>query len=253
MVTYTFEKLYADLVTDDGTVCIVYLTWTSLLGVRQGSAGYELYTPDGRREVGHAIAAPSCPPDLDAPEWTVRFDLPDGPLELHHRVRRGGWVPDGLLPSLHWSVKAACSDAVLRIGDRELRGRGYADWVELGRPPRSLGLARLDWGRAHVGDEVVVWNRVTRADGGAWTGALGVAASIDEAGLPRDVELDGGRVLHEGPALDEARFPSPITRALASLLSPPMHETRWVSRARIAGLPGRGWAVHELVHFGTSP
>ncbi|HSU40653.1 MAG TPA: hypothetical protein VLJ38_13835, partial [Polyangiaceae bacterium] len=79
MVTYAFEKLYADLVTADGTVCIVYVAWTELFGVRRQTAGVELYTPDGRREVMHARAAVELP-ELDAPEWRLRLELPSGPF-----------------------------------------------------------------------------------------------------------------------------------------------------------------------------
>jgi hypothetical protein len=269
MVMYAFEKLYTDLVADDGTVCILYLTWTELLGVRHASAGYELYTPDGRREVVHARSTPALP-DLGASEWSVRLDVPGGPFELRQTVTSGAWTPEGTLDGLHWSVKVARADAEARwLGDPSravLRGPGYADWVALQRMTRGLGMRRVDWGRAHVGDATWIWNRIRLADGTAWTRGL----RSDDAGrgewqdldlsdhaggarmTPPDgraLHLDEGRVLHEGPAVDRERFPSAIARGVAKLVTPPMDETRWVRRARAAGA-GEGWALHERVRFG---
>jgi hypothetical protein len=74
----------------------------------------------------------------------------------------------------------------------------------------------------------------------------GVTVSAGTAGA---VELDRGRVLHDGPALDGERFPSPVTRGLVALVSPKMTETRWVRRARRG--EKRGWALHERVRFGS--
>src|SRR5207244_12700079 len=46
-MTFRFRKLYADVVSDDGTVTIVYLTWLELWGARFASAGVERYGSDG--------------------------------------------------------------------------------------------------------------------------------------------------------------------------------------------------------------
>jgi hypothetical protein len=267
MVSYAFEKLYADLVTDDGTVCIAYVAWTELLGVRHASAGLELYTPDGRREVIHAREEPTLPA-LEAAEWALRLDVPGGPFELRHAVGWGPWSPKGAHADLSWSVKSAVGMTEARfLGDtsrKQLFGRGYADWVVLRKPTRRLGLRQVDWGRAHVGDDGFVWNRIRTVNGGVWASVLSTAdarrevssVALDEeggglivtpAGGP-SVVLDGGRVLHAGAALDRERFPSPLVRGLARLVSPPMEETRWVRRARVG--TREGWALNERVCFG---
>ena len=269
MVKYAFEKLYADLVTSDGTVCIAYLAWTELFGARHASAGLELYTPDGRREVHHARAGVALP-DLDARSWQLRFELPSGPFELTHEACAGGWEPPGGQADLSWSVKSAAGRAEARFlgepGRGPLVGRGYADWVVLRRPTRQLGLGQVDWGRAHVGDETLIWNRIQTERGDAWTRVLSLGAVREEvtelhleehaegvtvrAHGARAIELDRGRVLHEGPALDRERFPSPLVRGLVTLMSPKMTETRWVRRARRGA--EQGWAVHERVRFGSA-
>ena len=40
---YEFSKLYADLVTEEGAVCIFYLVWVRLLGRTYPQAGVEVY------------------------------------------------------------------------------------------------------------------------------------------------------------------------------------------------------------------
>src|SRR5262249_9688661 len=148
VVTYAFDKLYADLVADDGTVCIVYLTRTEIFGTRHATATVELYTPNGKREVVHARRAPAIP-DLDAGAWTVELDVPGGPFRIVHTPRAGGFTPAGSPAALTWAVTAACADVEARwLGDAGrgvLRGRGYADRVTLHRIARRLGLRRVDW------------------------------------------------------------------------------------------------------------
>jgi hypothetical protein len=145
-VRYGFDKLYLDVVTDDGTVCIVYLTWTEVLGLRSATAGFELYPPNGSREVVHARRAPA-PPDLAAPEWRVELDVPGGPLEVRHTARSEGWTPAGGFPAVDWSVKTARAEVEARwLGDPSrpvLRGRGYADWVSLRKITRRLNMRRV--------------------------------------------------------------------------------------------------------------
>ncbi|HTQ06188.1 MAG TPA: hypothetical protein VMI54_20140 [Polyangiaceae bacterium] len=267
MVTYAFEKLYADLVTSDGTVCIVYVAWTELFGVRRQSAGIELYTPEGRREVVHA-REPVRVPELDAPEWCLRLELPSGPFEFRHRGQTGGWSPEGGRAAVSWCVKSASGRAEARFsetsGRAPLVGQGYADWVVLRQPTRKLGFERVEWGRAHVGKETLVWNRIRGERGDDWTRVLSLGAERREArelslaehdrgvtvvahGAP-PLELDRGRVLHAGPALDRERIPSSLARGVATLVSPKMTETRWVRRARRGD--AEGWALHERVYFG---
>ncbi len=269
MVSCAFRKLYADLVTADGSVCIVYVVWSELLGLRHGSAGYELYTPDGRREVVHSRTVPSLPPTATN-EWTLRLEVPGGAFELTQRAARDA-VPTQLeLPGLRWCVRMARCDAEARWleGPRReaLRGVGYADWVELSKSPRALGLSRIDWGRAHVGARSVVWNRLQRAQGSDAMRVLiserehefvherfdldaGRVATRVGVTVQPQLSLERSRVLHEGSPFDRQRLPSALLRIAARLLSSPMRETRCISRAVVAGSADSGWALHECVQF----
>jgi hypothetical protein len=269
MVMYAFEKLYADLVADDGTVCVVYLAWTEVLGVRMGSACVELYSPEGRREIAHAADVPA-PPHPDAAEWCIRLELPDGPFELRYRVRHAGWQPACDVPALNWSVRVASAEAEARWPGQPrptLLGRGYADWVSLGKLTRRLRLERVDWGRAHIGESSFVFNRIQHAGGGEWSRLLTTDGSIRGEWTSIAIDrhegetlvsspeggpallLSGGRVLHDGPALDEVRIPSGLARAVSRAVSPDIDETRWIRRARVPGGRAGGWALEECVRF----
>jgi membrane-associated phospholipid phosphatase len=246
---FRFEKLYADLVTADGTVCVAYLTRLTLAGVSREWAGLELYGSDGSRTIQRARKGRE---SLSPRELQVTLDLPAGPFRLEQTVRAGGWEPDGPLPSPHlcWRVEVARADArAVWTEDgvpRTLVGCGYADRVILDRPPRWLGLRQLRWGRAHLDHATVVWNALAPHDGPAWSRSL-CWPDGEEPRESRHAEppaLETERVLHAGPALDPERFPGRGERWLTRLLSGTVVERRELSRAH-----GSGWALHEAVSF----
>src|SRR5437879_13093493 len=158
-MTFRFRKLYADVVSDDGTVTIVYLTWLELWGARFASAGVERYGPDGSRDVQHARPqAWEFSPDSVGDGWGVRLELPSGGFELRYQSALSSWRPNGDLPdpAMEWRVLIPRASVVGRSGGQELRGTGYSDWVELRRPPRLLGIRRLRSEERRVGKE---WRR----------------------------------------------------------------------------------------------
>ena len=168
VMTFRFEKLYADLVTDDGTVCVAYIAWLDVLGARSSHAGFELYARRASRVVR-------------AKNWTLRADNETSSssskfravrLSFDRAPRTGrGFLGPSAHPSLRWSVRSARAAADAQWnGDPKrprLRGIGYADWVELKRPTRSLGLQHLRWGRMHLPDKTVVFNEVRFRSGTA--------------------------------------------------------------------------------------
>lgn len=280
-MTYGFRKLYADLVADDGTVCIAYASWLDVMGLSFPYAGLERYEPTGARRVVRARRARFTPLHDASSPFVVRLDLPDGVFELRYTSPVEPFAPatpvhpDGL----DWTVRiprAACEGRwVDRPGGSVLHGTGYADWVELRRLTRSFAMRRLQWGRLHLEDESVVfnvvqfrsgaeWRRLVRvAAGGTATSTDDFAAAWDDDGLhlrpagqaaaarPASYGIRPQRVLHEGPAIDRARFPGRIERRVFSAITGPNHETRWLSRVYRDEEPAAsGWAVHEEVAFG---
>lgn len=264
---FRFRKLYADLVADDGTVLIAYATWTVLGRFRTRRGGIELYAADGQRMVSHAGGPPEVAHGVDG-AVEMRLRLPSGAFVLRLGMEHGGWRPVGAAPAdgLDWWVEVARARAEARWlnGSRApLTGIGYADWVELGRPPRRLGLRTLRWGRVHAGDETVVFNAL-ELTGGVWQRAARwrggrLVDECDSVQVRREddtavlVRLGDGRwkrlltterVLHAGAALDGDRFPRATERVVTRLLSGSIEETRCLAR-----VPG-GWGLHESVRFG---
>jgi hypothetical protein len=267
------SKLYADLVTADGTVCVAYLAWLDAWGLRRAFAGVELYWPGGRREI--LQARPQAEHDAFASgDLRLSFDVPGGPFELEYATVHGAWTPDGEPPggALRWGVKVARAEAVARWrGDRarpELRGIGYADWVEMDCPPRRLGLRLLRWGRVHGPDATLVFNAVDFRSGRSWRraarwsggeradwSAFGIegapAEVVDLPGSPGALAIDKGRPLHVGDAIDRGRFPGALARMVSSAVTGPAAEQRSLDRARWSD--GASWALHEAVRFGAAP
>lgn len=275
---FRFRKLYADVVAEDGTVCIIYVSRLEAWGLRVEHAAVERYGPNGEREIVRARCAAPLEPERAGPDLRLRLELPQGPFLLRYEAELGPWEPAlaAELDGLRWSVRAARARAVARWpggGGRELHGLGYADAVVLERPPRSVGLRRLDWGRGHLDGETVVFTRLSTRRGLEWARAARWrpgARQPEESDLaiepgPRGLALrlrDGSAApearlclrpvstLHDGPAFDAARIPSRFMRAAAVALAGRVVETRWLSRAAWGDGDGAGArAVHEHIRF----
>ncbi len=276
---YLLRKVYADLVSDDGEVLVVYLGWLRTAGLRTAYAAVERYAPDGTRTIvrGRPPAAEPVPGPDGSTEFPVSTS--DGRVfRLVHHEPLPGWLPAGepIAPTVHWQVRTPRARATAGWdGEPPLTGRGYCDHVEMFRPPRFSGLARLRWGRLHLPDATVVFNTVTRPDGTAWAqvaqwDATGVRTVTESDGSPTDysgsdgpadtvLKLPGAayplsrlRVLHAGEPIDSDRFPGRLLRTVGRLANGPSYETRWLSRA--TGPDGAtGTALHESVRFGRPP
>lgn len=275
-MAFRFRKIYADLVTDDGTVVVAYLARTDAWGLRSGAGGLELYRPDGSREVIRSRSpGPLRPPDGDHPV-ELRLEMPTDTFRLRYEPSPPPWSPGpSPLPGLAWSVRVARArvTGTWTRGRSDMVGTGYVDWVELSRPTRTLGLRRIEWGRIHTARSTSVFLGISSRDGSWHRAARWDRSGAGEPRVRDDVRFrapDGGpaglecrgdrefdavlapqRVLHCGPAIDRARSPGLIERLAFRLITGPCHETRWVSRVYRPGSPAPiGWAVHEVVRFG---
>lgn len=279
---FRFRKLYADLVAEDGTVCIVYVSWLDAWVIRARYAAVEVYGQDGGREILRARHAPRLDPERTGPDLRLDLHLPEGPFRLRFESVAGPWEPAPAIAAgaLRWSVLSARARAVASWpgGTRaDLHGVGYSDAVALDRPPRTLGLERLDWGRIHLEDETLVFTRLSTRRGLVWGRAArwrggasdpeesDVALEPDARGLglriadghaaPASLHLHPLRTLHDGLAFDATRIASPWTRAWTAALAGRTVETRWLSSAARSAerSVARGVALHERVYFGGSP
>lgn len=261
---FRYRKLYTDVVTPAGSVCVGYATWLHLLGYELRSAGYEWYPAAGERRVFRARGPAKV--DLGEGDVRLRFTTAGGAfsLNLQARVEQRQGEAQRLTSHLSWRVLASGAPARARgvSGEGEVLGTGYADYVEMTRPPRALGLRSVEWGRGYAGEESFVFTQARFGDGRVFASALGDGQASSQLELlgsgsgDLDLRLDQGRitlrnqrVLHEGSALDSARFPRLPERALARLCSGPIHEMRWLARASFPS-GATALALHERVRLG---
>lgn len=269
-----FEKLYADLVTPEGDVCVAYAARIGLWGANTCMAAVEVYPAAGGRAVFRGRCEEPLPASGEGPLRALRIGLDGGMFILRYGDGPSRWDPPGPppAPGLRWSVTVPDAPAIARLpGGPELRGRGYADRVRIEGWPRGLRLEELRWGRVHDRNRALVFTKVRFTSGGSWTrvgewSANGFRswsdAGVREEGeaslirLPgagdagREIQLLPRRTLHAGGALDAGRFPSPAARAALRLLAGRPAETRWLAWAMEPGWIIRpGQALHERVVF----
>lgn len=268
-MSYAFQKVYADLVARDGTVCVAYLTWVRLLGRWYARSGLELYAPDGARRVLSGGPVPLFDPAAGGP---LRFSIPTpgGEVVVEYAPTLSGYAPaaPARCPSLRWMVLVPRAPAqVDGPGVGTLQGEGYADWVQLTRVTRVLGFRELRWGRAHPGTDAAAFVELAFDDGDRWcAGAtwtppartpLAVAVRCAWPGGSADGEVRLGdatlalrahRVLHQGDAFGAERVSRPLDRWVARALGGRTREVRWAGEGSLGASTGP--ALWERVRFG---
>src|SRR2546426_12138620 len=135
-MSFRFRKLYADVVSDDGPVTIVYLTWLELWGARFASAGVERYGSDGGRDVQHAPPqAWQFDPDSVGDGWGVRLELPSGDFELRYESALSSWRPNGDPPDPAMEGRGVGARAPPAPRAARLEGPGAGGAESAGRRP----------------------------------------------------------------------------------------------------------------------
>jgi hypothetical protein len=275
-MSLALEKVYADLATTDGTLCIAYVETARWRWARHAYAGAEIFRPDGSRETRRATGDPR--------DWLVaeasnsleiRFPCETGQFRLRYEPLLDGWQPDQRpAQGLEWSMLTP--RAVGRLwwpGEQECRfqGEGYVDRVRITRTLRRIRLTELEWGRVHLSESTLVYSRVLLGTRETWQRAVwwphpnaaprvwhGFRITPEEGRLhfrtePECVQaaliLTLSRQLHSGPAIEMAPDPRVRDRAVMWLLAGPLVEDRWLSLGQCASgaNPPTGWAVHEVV------
>ncbi len=272
---FCLDKWYADLVTADGTVCVVYLSTIRCGILRHTYAGAEIFWPDRSRDmirasgpVGHWLKPDS------ALGNEIRFPCTGGEFVLQYGPGLDAWKPTSS-PALGldwWVEKPRASGELWWPGlSQKLEGVGYVDHLRLERRLRGIGLERLDWGRAHLGRASLVYCSVSFRTGAPWRRIAWWSDGdpeplvFDDFTITADNEslilrtipgfpeaatlLTPSRLLHAGPIIEAAPRPGPRERLVTLLISGRLSDNRWISRARAidGGEAQTGWAVHEVV------
>ena len=177
-----------------------------------------------------------------------------GDVELTRRTPEFGATllesPDG---SVNWQCVMPSADARLRVGDRELHGRGYAEILTMTLPPWKLPIDELRWGR-FIGDaHSIVWID--------WRGrhplTLILRDGVTVEGLVRDDEVTSGDValsISDSVPIRAATLGESLPRVAAVLPGRlgSAKERKWCSRSTVrrgTQVIDRGWVVHEVVTF----
>lgn len=274
---YRFDKIYADLVTKDGTVLIFYLTWMDLAGLSFRQAAATIYERDGSREYwigSHDHSKEDFSPGFKKAELnislksgriTVRYEHAISDDQLH--FNSGSNLAYSCL-----ALKADCTAGLQVNGKtREFKGQGYVDDVTIDTPTRRLGLENLQWGRIHSKDTAVLFTRLlSKGHDPILVLALSTGRSeqtevserfeleyaedyssllIRSSLLPaRELHIENRATLHEGSAIDERHFPGFFERSLFSLITGSSYERRWLGTCKLGNQPA--WVLHEQVAFG---
>lgn len=249
---WSVRKWYIDCVAEDGTTWIGYWCEVRLVGLSFRFAS-SLVCADGScrtTPVAHGIAEPGL--DNGRILWAATGVV--GGLEMVPRVQG---VEKQLSSSVLWRCIAPSADAIVTLEGKTIRGRGYAEVLELSAAPWRLPIDTLRWGRA-VGERTsLVWIQWEGASPLSLVVRDGVFAGHCEISDTRvvtgDLELTiaSSAVLREdrlAPSLAQLKplswlFPRRFTAAM---------EHKWRGRGtfRTAGRPSdEGWVIHERVEF----
>lgn len=258
-MSFTVDKWYLDLVTDDGTAVVGYQLRVRWLGIDLPLAARLVVSADGQRDERSSCGDPSWP----------RFEQPRlwwdaASLDLHGEwCAIDGAVARTLLSSpagrLDWSCLAPRARASVTVESRRYEGLGYAEHLQLTLPPWTLPFTTLRWGR-HLSDQhTLIWIERDGAEHlhDIWLdGRPEPAAHVESHGV---AGLSGGRALRWSDSRDLVRRSvghaiAAVAPALARQVGgrlAAMHEHKQLSPSSLVDEDGRrldaGWTIHEEV------
>ncbi len=241
-MSFSLTKWYLDCVDDAGNVCILY--WARLGIVRYSGV---LQSRDARI-VERSGVTTSAAPSVDGKH--LHWEDHGLTVEMKRSAPR-------FITSLHQGLLGTCemprARVVIQCRDGELRGRGYAEVLELRTVPWKLPIDELRWGRFSGDTSSVVWID--------WRGSNPMTLVLDNGEIDRgavvrdrEVAFDGARLdLSDDRNLRDARLGK--TLSILPLLPKRItaaREQKWCSRGELkrnGATVDRGWSIHELVTF----
>jgi hypothetical protein len=253
-------KWYLDLVTDQGTALIAYaasLEWTAL---RIQFASTLLARPD-QPPVERTAWSQAALPELEGDR--LSFKHQDLQLVGEWR-RRAAPIEATLLEDeagrVHWACHLPAASATVTLAGEVLTGEGYAECLTFTRPPWTLPLRTLRWGRTVTPSHSAVWidwrdgppRRWVFLDGQAEPDAIVSDTAVTGLSGSRALQFTPGRELCDRRALQVLSRHLP---ALDTLPLGPLRELREVKRLDRGtlsrdGVPiETGWTIHEVVRW----
>jgi len=254
--SFRMTKWYMDCVTEEGEVAILYC---ADLGWRGVHAKFSSVLASDGDVIGTRSSMARYGLDVSGDRVLVEFP----------RLKVSGcWEAEGATPVEHtvyenaagsvvWNCLQPRSKARVRIGERELRGLGYAECLTLTLPPWQLPMRQLRWGRFVSPEDAVAWID--------WQGPYSMSFATHNGRQSKllsvtetEVELSDAILRMEpGLSLRAGRVGSTIlpgAPALGRLLPHSLfniEEQKWRSRGslRAGEHESHGWVIHEVVHW----
>jgi hypothetical protein len=261
MSAFELSKWYADCVTEQGGVSILYHAELRLGGV---PIHYEcLLLKDGGSPSRTLYSLRRRPPpsfERDCIEWQSSQWQARGSWHnlgtAHHEVL---FKSDS--GSLEWNCLAPRAASSMQIGSGDpFEGWGYAEHLRLSVPPWRLPIRRLRWGRFVNARDALVWidwsgpynRRIVYLNGSLVSAETINDEEVVLAEQKATLHLQDKQVIRDGKlgATALSVFPRLSSMFPASVLN--MRECKWVSAAafRRPGCPdSAGMAIHEVVEW----
>lgn len=255
---FHLDKWYLDVITDQGTVVIVYVARMEWGRIRVRYASTLQCTPlQSTREAAtvHGV------------EWP-RFA--GGTMTWEHAALgvSGRWCRDtppvektlvsGQSGDIQWMCYMPRARAVVQYGDGAFAGHGYVERLRLTIPLSRLPFRTLRWGHHASDRHSVVWIDWTGGDARRWVwldGREQPDAVVTDSGVSGcaggdSLQLSDSRDVVDRRVLAGLGGVLPVLgRHLVGALAD-MHEHKMLSRSAIvkAGhATDHGWALHEVV------
>jgi len=255
---FLLEKWYADVLSGDGSVLLVYLGWMRVLGVPVARFSAELFRPGGASVRGDAPVR-----SIEGGESRLEF----GPARIDGESLV--WSTPGLSGALRfaarhptvtlrepfleqggqrvlWTVEVPDADVEGELrwpgGGERFVGRGYRDRVFCDVPPWRFPVRELRWGRAVSASHAAAWVCARTAQGevaASWRDGRVVADAAEPVALEAERTLVDTRVAD----IEGLRFG--LLRPILRRLTGDPHEAKWAAAARLGAESGR--AIHEHV------
>jgi len=252
---FSLVKWYLDCVTDDGEVAVVYCAELGWHGVHLHLSSV-LSQQDGQFNTRTSLSRYSVNSDRE----TISASLPKLGVT-------GSWLADSppferlvyenVAGSVTWNCLQPRSLASLRIGDRELRGLGYAECLTLTILPWNLPLKQLRWGRFVSPQDSLVW-----VD---WQGPYHTSFAVygskecnllrvsdTEVAIPEaTLQIEPGIALRSGPLRSTVLPDIPTLGKLFPRSFFNVEERKWRSRGTLttSNHSSSGWVIHEVVRW----
>jgi hypothetical protein len=165
---------------------------------------------------------------------------------------------------LDWKCYQPASDVKLRINNRSIKGRGYAEELILTASPWKIPMDELRWGRWGSEDDTIVWIELRTVDKKQWLWVNGEKTKnnyieddllkIPDRGLTlslnRKVLLESEKKI--SLVMDKLNKYLPGFRKIIPIRFLRADEKKWLSDGTLHdnyNRIGNGMAIHELVNF----